>query len=58
VALALLFALGTLYLASPIMKLMGVTGANVVNRVFGVVLGALAVQYVIDGIRQSLLPAA
>jgi multiple antibiotic resistance protein len=58
VALALLFALGTLYLATPIMKLMGVTGANVVNRVFGVVLGALAVQYVIDGVRQSLLPAA
>jgi multiple antibiotic resistance protein len=58
VALALVCSLATLYLASPIMKLMGVTGANVVNRVFGVVLGALAVQYVIDGLRQSLLPAA
>lgn len=57
VALALVCSLGTLYLATPIMKLMGVTGANVVNRVFGVVLGALAVQYVIDGVRQSLLPA-
>jgi len=57
VALALLCSLVTLYLATPIMKLMGVTGANVVNRVFGVVLGALAVQYVIDGVRRSLLTA-
>lgn len=55
VALALLCSLATLYMAAPIMNLMGVTGANVVNRVFGVVLGALAVQYVIDGVRQSLL---
>jgi multiple antibiotic resistance protein len=55
IAVALLCSLGTLYLASPIMRLMGVTGANVVNRLFGVVLGALAVQYVIDGVRDSLL---
>jgi small neutral amino acid transporter SnatA (MarC family) len=33
---------------------MGVTGANVMNRLFGVVLGALAAQYVIDGIRGGL----
>jgi multiple antibiotic resistance protein len=54
VAVALVCTLLTLYLATPIMKLMGVTGANVVNRLFGVVLGALAVQYVIDGVRGSL----
>jgi multiple antibiotic resistance protein len=55
VVLALVCCLLTLYLAAPLMRLMGVTGANVVNRLFGVVLGALAVQYVIDGVRGSLL---
>ena len=55
VLVALIFVLLTLYLASPIMKLMGVTGAQVLNRLFGVVLGALAVQYVIDGLRGSLV---
>jgi multiple antibiotic resistance protein len=54
VALALVLTLFTLYLVSPINRLMGVTGANVMNRLFGVVLGALAAQYVIDGIRGGL----
>lgn len=36
-----------------IVKYLGVTGVNVVSRVFGIVLGALAVQYIIDGIKQS-----
>ncbi|MDQ2641898.1 MAG: MarC family protein [Pseudomonadota bacterium] len=58
VALALLCALGTLYLVTPINRAMGVTGANVLNRLFGVVLGALAAQYVLDGLRGSLLAPA
>jgi multiple antibiotic resistance protein len=45
--------LGVLYLAAPAMRVLGVTGTNVISRMFGVLLGALAVQYVIDGLRGS-----
>jgi multiple antibiotic resistance protein len=58
IAVALLITLLTLYMVAPINRLMGVTGANVMNRLFGVVLGALAAQYMIDGLRSSLLTGA
>jgi len=57
VLVVLALCLVTLYVASPLMRAMGVTGANVVNRLLGVVLGALSVQFVIDGIRASFFPA-
>ena len=48
-ALTLLFML----LTPLVMRVLGVTGANVISRLLGVVLVALSVQYVVDGVKGS-----
>ena len=51
--LVLACCLFAMWVAGPLMNIMGVTGTNVANRLFGVVLGALAVQFIVDGVRAS-----
>ena len=56
VALAAIMALtlALLLAAAQVVRLLGVTGSNVVSRVLGVILAALAAQLVLDGIAEAL----
>jgi multiple antibiotic resistance protein len=51
--LIMLAAWVTLLLAIPIQRLLGITGLAVVSRVVGILLAALAVQFLFDGIKAS-----
>jgi multiple antibiotic resistance protein len=52
-AVCLLITYATMRLADPLMRLLGRTGSDVVGRISGVLLAALAVQFVFDGLRSS-----
>ncbi|HET7175646.1 MAG TPA: MarC family protein [Gammaproteobacteria bacterium] len=47
----LLLVLLCLLMAGGLMRLLGETGTNVMDRLFGVILAALAVQFVMDGLK-------
>ena len=51
VAVAVAVCLGVFLLASRIERMLGITGNVVSSRLLGVLLAALAVQFVIDGVR-------
>lgn len=53
VALAVTYA--ALVLVEPLTRLLGVTGTNVIARLSGILLAALAVQFIFDGIAASHL---
>ncbi len=50
-ALVLLVVFALFLLAAPLERLLGPTGINVVTRLLGMLLAALSVQFVIDGLR-------
>ena len=52
--IVMIITLFALLFAPTIMRAMGETGANVVNRMLGLILSALAVQYVLDGLKSAL----
>lgn len=51
--LVLLLTLGALVAAGPIMRLIGHKGEAIITRLLGVLLAALAAQFVIDGLKAS-----
>jgi multiple antibiotic resistance protein len=55
VALVIAVCLAVMLTAPRLMNVLGVTGAAVMNRLSGVILAALAVQFITDGIRGSFL---
>jgi multiple antibiotic resistance protein len=56
IVIVALLSVATFYAAGRIGKLMGITGNIVLSRLLGVILAALAVQYVLDGVKAVFAP--
>ena len=53
ITVVILLTMATLLAAGPLMRLIGPKIETVITRILGVILAALAAQFVVDGIRQS-----
>ena len=53
IAITCAAAYAMLIAADRIQRLLGVTGLNVMNRVIGLIIGAIAVQFMFDGLRDT-----
>jgi len=54
IVLVLAITLGLMLVTGPVMRVVGTTGSAVLGRLLGVLLAALASQFVIDGIRGAM----
>ncbi|WP_174801048.1 MarC family protein [Martelella limonii] len=58
IAFACLVVLVAMLMAGLIDRMLGETGRNILTRILGMMLTALAAQFVIDGVKSALMPVA